>query len=67
MQYLENSLGRNFLQLKNKNLMEEITKKKLLFTLHKEPVIVSDFDLLHLKNYFKFLKSVKATCSLTKS
>ena len=35
----------------------------LVCTFHKEPIELSDFDLLYLKNYFEFLK---ATGSLVK-
>ena len=32
----------------------------LVCTSHKEPILVSDFDLLYLKSYFEFFKSVKS-------
>ena len=31
----------------------------LVCAFHKEPIELSDFDLLYLKNYFEFLKAVK--------
>ena len=36
----------------------------LVCAFHKEPIELSDFDPLYLKNYFEFIKAVKTTGSL---
>ena len=36
----------------------------LICAFHKQPIELSKFDLLYLKNYFEFSKAVKTTGSL---
>ena len=38
----------------------------LVCAFNKEPIELSDFDLLYLKNYFELSKAVKTTVSLVK-